>query len=67
MKITFQPLTHPMEVNPPGMDRLNDDEQEHFRITHWASCPTNGEPIMYGGWELLHPDEDDPGDEKGTK
>lgn len=32
-QITFQPLTHPLELG-------------EFKLTHWAPCPTNGEPIL---------------------
>jgi hypothetical protein len=32
--LIFQPLTHPIE-----MDLTR-------RLTHWALCPTNGEPIL---------------------
>lgn len=31
--ITFQPLTHPVEIGG-------------HMLTHWAPCPTNGEPIL---------------------
>lgn len=31
--ITFQPLTHPLVL---GL----------YEFTHWAPCPTNGEPIL---------------------
>lgn len=34
--LTFEPLAHPVPVNG-GMD-----------LTHWAPCPTNGEPILLG-------------------
>ncbi|MFL5312237.1 MAG: hypothetical protein ACJ79H_17530 [Myxococcales bacterium] len=32
--LTFKPLTIPIELGPPG------------GLTHWAPCPTNGEPIL---------------------
>ena len=35
--LIFQPLTHPVEFDLELM-------QENF--THWALCPTNGEPIL---------------------
>lgn len=34
--LTFEPLTHPVE--------LDSDAEPSF--THWAPCPTNGEPIL---------------------
>jgi hypothetical protein len=34
--ITFQPLAHPY---------VEDNGQV---MTHWAPCPMNGEPILYG-------------------
>lgn len=33
--LLFEPLTHPVDVN----DDLGP-------LTHWAPCPTNGEPIL---------------------
>lgn len=35
--LTFKPLTHPMEAEP-GV--------EAYTFTHWAMCPSNGEPIL---------------------
>jgi len=35
-QITFEPLTHPF-VEDSGTE-----------LTHWAPCPTNGEPILMG-------------------
>jgi hypothetical protein len=32
--LTFEPFTHPFEA-PDG-----------WTATHWAPCPTNGEPIL---------------------
>ena len=32
-RLTFRPLTHPVEC-------------ENGERTHWAPCPTNGEPIL---------------------
>ena len=32
--MTFLPLTHPVEINAETI------------FTHWALCPTNGEPIL---------------------
>lgn len=36
-QITFYPLTHPVDPSESGCDK---------QITHWAPCPTNGEPIL---------------------
>ena len=33
--ITYQPLTFPIDMG------------EGFTATHWAPCPTNGEPILF--------------------
>jgi hypothetical protein len=33
--LTFEPLTHPMPL--PG---------DFPPLTHWATCPTTGEPIL---------------------
>lgn len=35
--IEFKPLTMPCEP-----------DQDGTQITHWAPCPTNGEPILMG-------------------
>lgn len=32
--VVFRPLTFPVEIEGEG------------DLTHWASCPTNGEPIL---------------------
>lgn len=32
--LTFTPLTYPFEL------------EEEMPFTHWAPCPTNGEPIL---------------------
>lgn len=32
--LEFKPLTHPVEIG------------DEVRYTHWALCPTNGEPIL---------------------
>lgn len=32
--LTFEPLIHPFEVD------------EKIIVTHWAPCPTNGQPIL---------------------
>lgn len=34
--LTFQPLTYP----------LRPDREHEPPLTHWAPCPTNGEPIL---------------------
>lgn len=33
--ITYQPLTYPIDMG------------NGWTATHWAPCPTNGEPILY--------------------
>lgn len=35
VQLTFQPLTHPVNVYTGQRP-----------LTHWAPCPTNGEPIL---------------------
>lgn len=45
-KISFQPLTHPVVV---------DDHIGDLVFTHWAPCPTNGEPILMTSVELEEP------------
>lgn len=37
--LVFQPLTHPFTAEP-GVSA--------YTFTHWAPCPTNGEPILLG-------------------
>lgn len=41
--ITFTPLTHERHYKV----KL-DGEWYETTVTHWAPCPTNGEPILYG-------------------
>lgn len=36
-ELTFTPLTNPVAV---------DDTNPEHDLTHWAPCPTNGEPIL---------------------
>lgn len=36
--LRFEPLTFPVEMGLPGAAVM----------THWAPCPTNGEPILFG-------------------
>jgi hypothetical protein len=45
-QLVFRPLTHPVE--------MGDGTMTHWAMTHWAPCPTNGEPILMGYVE--HPD-----------
>lgn len=40
-KLTFKKLTHAFE--PDGVKEA---------YTHWAACPTNGEPILMAFWYL---------------
>lgn len=37
-QLTFQPLTHPVTIGP--------GTRAEIVFTHWAPCPTNGEPIL---------------------
>lgn len=40
--ITFTPLTYPFDCK-----LKTDGEWVDAHVTHWAPCPTNGEPIFY--------------------
>lgn len=45
--LTFEPLTYPVVVAE------HDAEEGHeLEFTHWAPCPTNGQPILLATSEL---------------
>lgn len=45
--LVWKPFVHPIEFE----DKIG------FVATHWANCPTTGDPIMMGGYDKEEEDE----------